>query len=67
MKPMINKFEDGSLLIEWITKNERFYISIESNPKESSWGFIAKKRFGSPMLAKCGDLPKELIEAIKAI
>lgn len=42
MKPHIVKGEDGSILIEWISKEYRFGIALEKNKKESSWYFAAK-------------------------
>lgn len=64
LKPFVNKLDDGSLLIEWATKNERFMISIEPDLKESSWCFVAKERWGFPMLSESGYLPKELLELL---
>jgi hypothetical protein len=43
MKPIINKCEDGSVLIEFIKKDWRFYLAIEKDLKESSWGFCARE------------------------
>ena len=42
MKPSVYHCEDGSILIEWIDKDKRFFISFEQDPAESSWGFVSK-------------------------
>ena len=57
-KPKAIKCADGSILIEWITKNCRFGISLEKEPSESSWYFVSKCH---KSLGDYGYLPKELI------
>jgi hypothetical protein len=60
IKPLIHVAEDGSVLIEWITRDVRFYLTIEKDINESSWGFLSRYGFMSS-----GELPKELIDLIK--
>lgn len=57
-RPKAIKCLDGSTLIEWITKNCRFGISLEVEPSESSWYFVSKCHKN---LGDYGYLPKELI------
>jgi hypothetical protein len=60
IKPLIHKADDGSVLIEWITRDVRFYLSIDKDPNDSSWGFLSRYGF------QCwGPLPIELIDLIK--
>jgi hypothetical protein len=56
-KPKAIKCADGSNLIEWITKDCRFGISLELEPSESSWYFVSKCH---KSMGDCGELPKEL-------
>lgn len=58
-QPHITKCEDGSILLEWILGTDaRFYISIEPNLGESSWGYVTK------MSTVCDDLPAAFFDAI---
>lgn len=59
MKPIVIQVEDGSLLIEWISKNARFGISLEPNMKDSSWFYVHKNEEGA-----CGELPQSFIEKL---
>lgn len=60
MKPHIVKGEDGSILIEWISKEYRFGITLEKNKKESSWFFVAKDG-----TMEGSELPEELLNLFK--
>lgn len=55
--PHVVKCEDGSILIEWIFEGARFFISLESNPAESGWGYVTME------IAECGELPEILSTA----
>jgi hypothetical protein len=61
--PHILQCPDGSILMEWIMGDNdyRFYISIEEDPSESSWGFVAAG------FAENGDFPKEIHDALGEI
>lgn len=59
MKPSVYHDKDGSTLIEWISKDFRFGISIEPNPQESSWWFVTKD-YGD-----CGKLTEEMRKYIR--
>ena len=64
IKPSIHKADDGSILIEWITKDVRFYLSIDKDANESSWGFLSRCGMGDGF--NCwGPLPDELRNLIK--
>jgi hypothetical protein len=61
MKPCVVKCEDGSTLIEFISKEWRFGICIEKERKESSWYLVTKKG----KLDECDYLSKEFLSIIK--
>lgn len=42
MNPHITNCDDESIVIEWITKDWRFWIALEKDQKKSSWGFVGK-------------------------
>lgn len=65
MKPYVSHPDDGNTSIEWIAHDYRFYISIEPDLKESSWGFVARRGEGEPPFMENGDLPAELVAIIE--
>lgn len=40
MKPYISHWEDGSVLIEWVSEEQRFGLSLDAS--ESSWYYVDK-------------------------
>lgn len=61
--PEIHKLDDGSVLIEWVLgeNDYRFYISVETDPSESSWGFVTSGH------AENGYLPEKLDSALRSL
>jgi len=57
MNPQVFHPEDGSTLIEWVSKDYRFGISFEEILGESGWFFVVK---GGESWS--GPLPKELLD-----
>jgi hypothetical protein len=62
MKPSVHIGTDGALLVEWITKDCRFYLAIEKDLKGSSWGYLSKCK---KQLHEFGELPEELLFALQ--
>ncbi len=62
MKPVFIKCEDGSILIEWIHKNCRFGITLESNREESGWYFVSNDLIG---ITESGELPEQFLDLFK--
>lgn len=59
--PHITKCEDGSILIEWVFKNARFYFALEYNAAESSWGYVS---IGNDMILENGLLPQAMQQSL---
>jgi hypothetical protein len=62
MKPLVHKQQDGSMLIEWISKDCRFGLCLEKNKEENSWYYISRCK---NELQEDGLLPFEIIDFIK--
>ena len=61
IKPWVQKTEDGDILIEWVTKDCRFGITLgkDISADESGWYYISRCKH---LLNGNGPLPKELFE-----
>lgn len=42
MKAYYTKLDDGSVILEVISPDVRFGLSVELNPKESGWWYVEK-------------------------
>jgi hypothetical protein len=60
MKPIVKKINDGSTLIEWISKEWRFGIVIEADKTESSWHLVTK----DDKIDGCGTLSEEFLNLL---
>jgi hypothetical protein len=57
MKPLITKCADGSVLVEFIDKDWRFYLSIDKKSSDSSWGFCTREG-----KSDCGELSPQFLD-----
>ncbi len=49
--PRVVTPDDGSILIEWIHKNFRIGLSIESDIQESCWYLVSNDKLGNILLS----------------
>jgi len=62
-QPYIAHCEDGSTIIEWVLGDARFYISLEPDVAESSWGYVTQSGIGQLY----GVLPHAVVDAIAKV